>query len=546
MFMKYKWWHDRVIYQIYPRSFCDSNNDGIGDIKGIISKLDYLKNLGIGAIWISPLYRSPNYDYGYDISDYYNIHEDFGSLDDFKALMNKAERLDIKIIMDLVINHTSSAHPRFIESKNPLSKYHDHYIWKQGKVDKKGRKLPPNNWDSMFTGPAWTYEKDNDMWYLHLFAPEQPDLNFNNQEVIEEVKNIMRFWLDLGVAGFRCDVINMIYKTSLADGRKARYKTGKEHYISQVGAHRILKELHRDVLAPYNAFTVGETSDVDLDNAKTFTAGDELTMVFPFEHTSVDYRFNLPTFKRKYKPARMVDLMKKWILNVNWNPLFLENHDLTRSLNRFGDIKAPSLSGTALATMLLTLKGTPFIYQGQEIGMTNVDFKHIDEIKDVSSINVYHMLKDDYHLPKRLAWRFMMNFSRDHSRTPMQWNNKRNAGFSRVKPWLKVNSDYRLVNVELLEKSKDSLLKNYQTLISLRNEYKCLQRGDITFLPTNKNILAFERTYENKMMLIVINLDKKSHNLNLNLDGEVLFSNYKDFEDHQRKLRPYEVQIIRK
>lgn len=543
--MEYKWWHDRVFYQIYPRSFCDSNNDGIGDIRGIISKLDYLKSLGVGALWISPLYKSPNYDYGYDISDYYNIHEDFGTLDDFKELVTKANRLDIKIVMDLVINHTSFKHPRFIESKNPLSKYHDHYIWREGKVDKKGRKLPPNNWDSMFTGSAWTYEPSNDMWYLHLFTPEQPDLNFNNREVIEEVKNIMRYWLDLGVAGFRCDVINMIYKTSLEDGKKSKYKTGKEHYLSQPGAHKILQELHRDVLAPYDAFTVGETSDVDLENAQTFTK-DELTMVFPFEHTSIDYRFNLPIFKRKYKPERMIETMKKWINNVEWNPLFLENHDLPRSLNRFGDPKRPALSGSALAAMLLTLKGTPFIYQGQEIGMTNVDFKDIRELKDVSSINVYNMLHKDYHLPKRLAWRFTMNFSRDHSRTPMQWNSKRYAGFSRVKPWLKVNNNYREVNVELLDKSKNNLLQHYRKLLRLRAQYKALRIGEITFIPSDKNVFIFERRLEDKNILVIINLDKRSWPLNVSLEGEVLFNNYDDFSHHQKSLRPYEVIIIKR
>ncbi len=544
--MQTKWWHERVIYQIYPRSFADSNNDGIGDIKGITSKLDYLKQLGVGAIWLSPLYRSPNFDYGYDISDYYNIHEDFGTLDDFKELMKKAQRLDIKIIMDLVINHTSYLHPHFIESINPQSPYHDHYIWREGRIDKKGKKLPPNNWDSMFTGRAWTYEPKNDMWYLHLFTPQQPDLNFHHPAVLEEVKNIMRFWLDLGVSGFRCDVINMIYKTSLDDGKKARYKTGKEHYLSQPGAHRILQELHRDVLSQYDAFTVGETSDVDLENAKTFTSGKELTMVFPFEHTGVDYRFNLPTFKRKYRPARMVALMKKWVLNVDWNPLFLENHDLPRSLSRFGDVSNPLLSATALAAMLLTLKGTPFIYQGQEIGMTNVDFKRLQEIKDISSINVYHTLKNTYHLPHRLAWRFMMNFTRDHARTPMQWNDKRNAGFSKVKPWLKVNHNYSHINVEAQLDKRHSILSHYQTLIGLRNQYKALSIGEINFIDENKNLLVFERSLGRQKILVLINLDRRSHAIHTNIDGEVIYANYQQLGDHQRKLRPYEVQIIKK
>jgi len=544
--MQYKWWHERVFYQIYPRSFYDSNNDGIGDIQGIIAKLDYLKKLGVGALWISPLYKSPNHDYGYDISDYYNIHEDFGTMEDFKELILKASRLDIKIVMDLVINHTSFKHQRFIDSIDPLSPYHDHYIWRQGKLDKNGKKLPPNNWDSMFTGPAWTYEPKNDMWYLHLFTPEQPDLNYQNQEVLDEAKNIMRFWLDLGVAGFRCDVINMIYKSSLDDGKKAIYKTGKEHYLSQEGAHKILEELHRDVLGPYDAYTVGETADVDLANAKTFTNGNELTMVFPFEHTSVDYRFNLALFKRKYKPSRMVEVMRKWVLNVDWNPLFLENHDLPRSLTRFGDEANPLVSATALASMLLTLKGTPYIYQGQEIGMTNVDFKNINEIKDVSSITIFNMLRKQYHLPKWLAWRFMMNFTRDHARTPMQWSAKRNAGFSKRKPWLRLNSNYKSINVESQQKSNYTILSNYQKLIALRKDTKALIYGDINFLPENKNLLVFERTLNKQRILVLINLDRKRRKVKTNIDGEVLYANYDKFSDHQSFLRPYEVQIINK
>lgn len=544
--MQYKWWHERVFYQIYPRSFYDSNHDGIGDIQGIIQKLPYLKKLGIGAIWLSPLYKSPNHDYGYDISDYYDIHEDFGTLDDFKQMMKVAKELDIKIVMDLVINHTSFKHPRFLASIDPNSEFHDHYIWKQGKVGRNGKKLPPNNWQSMFTGSAWSYEPKNDLWFLHLFTPEQPDLNYHNPKVLEEVKNIMRYWLDLGVAGFRCDVINMIYKTSLDDGKKTLYKTGKEHFLSQPGAHKILQELNRDVLAPYDAYTVGETSDVDLENAKTFTGGSELTMVFPFEHTSVDYRFNLPPFKRKYQPWRMVNAMKKWVLNVEWNPLFLENHDLPRSISRFGDEKNPVLSGTALGAMLLTLKGTPYIYQGQEIGMTNVDFRNINDIRDISSINVYKSFKEDYHLPTSLAWKFMMNFTRDHSRTPMQWNSKPYAGFSSHQPWLKMNSNYPQVNVEVEEATSHSLLSHYEKLIELRTSLKPLIYGDITFLDEHKNLLVFTRKYQDETLLIAINLDAKAHLIKTDLDGEILFSNYHEFSDNQRKLRPYEVQIIKK
>lgn len=544
--MQYKWWHERVFYQIYPRSFSDSNNDGVGDILGIIDKLDYLKRLGVGALWISPLYKSPNFDYGYDISDYYDIHEDFGTLDDFKDLIKKAKDLDIKIVMDLVINHTSFKHPRFIASIDPKSPFHDHYVWKKGTVTKSGKKLPPNNWQSMFMGSAWTYVPQNDLWYLHLFTPEQPDLNYHNPEVLAEVKKIMRYWLELGVSGFRCDVINMIYKSSYEDGKRTIYKTGKEHFLSQPGAHLILLELHRDVLAPFDAYTVGETSDVDLANAKTFTSGNELTMVFPFEHTGVDYLFNLPPLKRKYRPYRLINAMKKWVTNVEWNPLFLENHDIPRSISRFGSKKDPLHSGTALAAMLLTLKGTPYIYQGQEIGMTNVDFTDIRQIKDISSINVYHALMKNYHLPKQLAWKMMMHFTRDHSRTPMQWDGRKNAGFSQVTPWLKVNSNYPSINVKEEQMAPNSLLHHYQKLIMLRTTLAPLIYGDITFLKEHKNLLVFTRTYENQTLLVAINLDAKAHRIQSNLDGEIIYSNYADFSDHQTTLRPYEVQIIDK
>jgi oligo-1,6-glucosidase len=541
--MKYNWWHNRIAYQIYPRSFCDSNNDGIGDLKGIISKLPYLKELGIGAIWLSPVYPSPNYDYGYDIASYYDISEEYGTLEDMKTLLKEANKLDIKIIMDLVVNHTSFKHPHFEQSKDPNSKYHNHYVWKKGRVSKSGKKLPPNNWLSFFTGPAWTYEESNDMWYLHLFTKEQPDLNYDNQEVIDEVKKIMKYWLDLGVAGFRCDVINIIYKTSYANGKFSVYKRGLEHYLSQPRCHEILNEFHRDVLGPYNAFTVGETTDVTLEEAKTFTENDELTMVFPFDHTSVDYRF-LPLFKRKYKPSLLIKAMRKWQENIPWNSLFIENHDIPRAISRFGDETKPELSGSAIGAMILTLRGMPYIYQGQEIGMTNVDFKSIEEMKDVTSKNVYNLLRR-FKICKKTALRLVNNFARDHARTPMQWKNSENAGFSTKMPWLRVNNNYNKVNVETQDKDTTSLLNQYRKLTKLRNSSEVLRRGDIEFIKSHKNVMSFIRTYNDEKILVVINLDKKERKIKLDLDGEILYCNYDEILDGTT-LRPYEVQIIKK
>lgn len=540
---EHNWWNDRVIYQIYPRSFCDSNNDGIGDLKGIISKLPYLKDLGIGAIWLSPVYPSPNYDYGYDISDYYDINPEFGTLDDMKELLRVAKELDIKIVMDLVINHTSFKHPHFEASKDVNSKYHNHYVWKKGKVTKKGKKLPPNNWQSMFTGPAWTYEPSNDMWYLHLFTKEQPDLNYANQEVIEEVKNVMRYWLDMGVAGFRCDVINIISKSSYEDGKHRMYKQGLEHYLSTPRCHEILHEFNRDVLSKYNAFTVGETTDVTLEAARTFTENDELTTIFPFDHTSVDVR-GIPLFKKKYKAKNMVKAMRKWQENIPWNSVFIENHDMPRAISRFGDEKNPIISGSAIAAMVLTLRGTPYIYEGQEIGMTNSEFNSIDEIRDVSARNVYFLLRKK-GVCKRLSKKFVMNFCRDHARTPMQWKNAENAGFSTTKPWLKVNDDYDKVNVEDEEKAERSLLKEYKKLLQLRKDHQALTYGSIEFLDGNKNVLSFLRKYNDETLLVVINLDKKERKVKLDLDGEVIYANYLDLIDGN-KLRPFEVQIIKK
>ncbi len=540
-----KWWHDAVFYQIWPRSFCDSNGDGIGDIQGIISKLDYLKDLGINALWLSPVYPSPNYDYGYDISDYTDINPEFGTLEDMKELFAEAKKRDIKIIMDLVINHTSTEHKWFLEAiNNPNSKYHDYYIFKKGKTTKKGKKLPPNNWDSMFMGPAWEYIEALDEWYLHLFAKEQADLNWRNPAVYEEVAKIMRFWLDLGAAGFRCDVINLIWKESYDDGKKIVYLTGKEHYLSQTKSHEILKRLNEEVLAPYDAFTVGETSNVTLEAAKQYT-DNELTTVFPFEHMEADSVI-LPVWKIKYKPKYMIKILDKWQVNfnANWGTLFFENHDQPRSISRFGsENKYYYESGTALANVLLTLRGTPFIYQGEEIGMINYPFKSMDLIKDVTHLGVYKLMREKYHIPHKIAFKWSTSISRDHARTPMQWSNEPNAGFTSGTPWLVVNESYHKINAKQNQKDDPSILKYYQALLALRKKHVALRYGTYTKLPSHKDVYAYLRSYEDEKILVVTNMGGKKIKSKVDMKGELLLSNYKTHDESI--LSPYETRIIK-
>ncbi|UTC76606.1 alpha-glucosidase [Treponema sp. OMZ 799] len=539
-----EWWNKRVFYQIYPRSFCDANNDGMGDIRGVISKLPYLKDLGIGAIWLSPVTASSDYDNGYDVSDYCDINPKFGTMDDFQALLKEADKLDIKIIMDLVINHTSDQHRWFIESKNPESPYHNYYVWKEPRLV-KGKKLPPNNWDSLFLGSAWKYCEENGLYYLHLFTENQPDLNYNNPQVIEEVKKILKFWLDMGVAGFRCDVINCIYKTSYEDAKKRIIKTGKEFYLSQKGCHDILKELNREVLKPYNAFTVGETMDVSLEEAKDFIQ-DELTLVFPFEHhTGVDCRFQIPVFKRKYKPFRMIRILKKWQTKMPWTPLFFENHDQARSVSRFGDEgRYYKESVKMLATVLLTQKGMPFIYQGQEIGLPNTDFKSMDEIDDIATKNIYNMLKS-LKFGKKRAFRLAMNFARDHARTPIPWDDSENGGFCTVKPWLRLNERYKEINVKKNLSEPDSCFSYYKRLIALRNSEEALQFGDIEFVDLGKDVFAYYRKKDDKTFFIVSNMSGKAQKIREEVRGLPILFNYRNFNPQQKILRPFESVITR-
>jgi oligo-1,6-glucosidase len=536
------WWHNRVIYQIYPRSFCDSNQDGIGDIPGIISKLDYLVDLGVGAIWLSPVYRSPNADNGYDISDYQDINPEYGTLDDMKRLLAEAEARNIKIIMDLVINHTSDEHGWFQQSIDPASPYHDYYIWRPGRV-KNGRELPPNNWQSQFTGSAWTKHPKNGLYYLHLFTPKQPDLNYHNERVIEEVKNLMKFWLDLGVAGFRCDVINMIYKTTLDDGKPRIFQIGQEHYLSQKGSHLILKRFHDEVWQPYGAYTVGETVNLDAMTAQQYTDG-QLETVFQFDHTNVD-QWLLPIFRIKYHPEKMARTLKKWQEVLPWNTLFFENHDIPRSISRFGDVgKHRVASGKMLATLIMTLRGIPFVYQGQEIGTLNTPFRDMKEIDDVSSQNVYKILRS-YHIGHRLAWKMILGFCRDHARTPMAWSDGPNGGFSTVKPWLRDNGHTDAINVKADQTDPDSIWNYYRELIRFRNQSKALQVGTIRIEQPAREVLSYVREYRDESVAVLINLGSKTRNLPKSVRGTKIFSNRRVDDDFSiSKLEPYQAIVF--
>lgn len=530
---KLKWYHKAVVYQIYPRSFYDSNGDGIGDIQGIIAKLDYLKKLGVNVIWLSPVYRSPNDDNGYDISDYCDINPEYGTMDDMDQLILEAKKRDLKIIMDLVINHTSDEHPWFIASKDPKSKYRDYYIWQ----DK------PNNWTSFFAGPAWT--KVNDAYYLHLFSKKQPDLNWKNPKVMEEIKKILHFWLKKGIAGFRCDVINIIYKTTLEDGKKRFVLTGKEHYHSQAGCHRILKELRSDVLEQYDCFTVGETVLVNTQQVNELIHPDrkELDMVFGFEHMDVDH-INNKWFKTKFKPKKMMKVLNTWQQEVYWNANYFENHDQPRSVSRYlkNDEKYRVVGAKMLATLNLSLRGTPYIYQGQEIGMTNASFRTIEEYRDLESIRIEKLARKLW-FPKWLRMRILSKASRDNARQPLQWNQA--GGFTTGNStWIPENPNKSYINIEDQTKDKNSILKYYQELIKVRNESEALLKGNFKPYSATKKIYSFIRESNDQKLLIVLNMSNKKPRIPKGIKGDIVVSNYHRTNFINPRLNPYEALII--
>lgn len=534
-----KWWRDEVIYQIYPMSFCDTNGDGVGDIPGIISKLDYLKSLGVGVLWLSPVYRSPNEDNGYDISDYLDIDPRYGTLADMDRLIAEAKARGIRIIMDLVVNHTSSEHEWFQKSRERIEPYTDYYIWRKGKGKRK-----PNNWSGFFGGSVWEYDDLRQEYYLHLFAKGQPDLNYYNPVVIAEVKKLMRFWLDRGVSGFRCDVINILYKDSLKNGRPLPALCGAEHYLSTDGTHRILQELRRDVLSQYDCFTVGECVLITPKVAKDLTHENrgKLDMVFSFEHMDAD-NILIKWFHRRFRPKRLYKAFAKWQKELEWNTIYLENHDQPRSVSRFGASgEYYDRSCKALAVLLMTLRGTPFVFQGEELGMTNFDFTSMDQIMDVESHNVDKVLKK-MGFSAKVRWRKMRYASRDNARTPMQWNGRDGAGFTSGTPWLGINSNHVTINAEDEDKNPDSVLNFYRRLTAFRNESEALKSGSFRCTIMNNRVFAFERRVKDDALGIAVNLSPKT--VNLPSVGKVLLSNTgREVMDCQ--LQPYEAVIMQR
>lgn len=505
-----------VIYQIYPRSYRDTNGDGLGDIRGIIDSLDYIADLGITHIWLSPVYKSPDDDNGYDIADYKSIQPAFGTMDDFDELISEAKARGIGIVMDLVINHTSDEHEWFKRALAGEEKYRNYYIIKKGKNGKL-----PNNWGNFFAECPWAkFGDSDDEYYLHLFSKKQPDLNWNNPDVLAEVKDVMRFWLDRGVVGFRCDVINIIYKSSLENGKPQLVLTGREHFLSQEGCHKILAELRRDVLEPYGAFAVGETVFVDTARGRDLcdAARGELDMIFYFEHMECDQVF-VKWFKTRLSPKKVMKTLSKWQRALEWNACYFENHDQPRFISRFADLgEHRAEASKMMAGLLMTLRGTPFVYEGQEIGMVNGDFKDLSEVEDIESHNIYAMAKR-LGIPKRIRWKMIQRTSRDNARTPMQWSGEEGAGFTKGKPWLKINGNYKAVNVMAESELDDGVLAFWKKMIALRRSDATLADGSYASVYEGARVYAFARELGNRRLISVCNMSGKVAKLPKTLCG---------------------------
>ena len=506
------WYKEMSVYHIWPRSFCDGNGDGIGDLWGVLSKLDYIKSLNVDAIWFSPLYPSPNADYGYDISDYMNIHPDYGNLDVFRQVLDGAHERGLRVFMDLVVNHSSDEHPWFKESrKSKDSPYHEYYFWRPGRRGGiNGKKLlPPNNWTSLFEGGAWEYDSSLDEFYLHLFAKKQPDLNMDNPAVREEVKKILRFWLDMGVDGFREDVITFVSKApGLPDAYpKLPAANGMKYYSNRPEVHAYLKEFKRDVFNDYDCFVVGESPMTTADVALSYvTEGPEhvLDEMIAFSHMEADCFYNevLPS---KFNLVKMKKAFTDWQLKLEgrgWNALYIENHAHPRIISRYGSEKYHDESGKMLAAMYILQRGTPFIYQGQEIGMTNIALPRLDMYKDVATFNIARIASK--LLPKKTVLKLIPRAPRENARTPVQWSDAENAGFSTVKPWFSVNPNYKQINVEAQEDDPGSLLNFYRRLLAFRKNNAVALYGTYKeYAPKDKNFYVYERRYGGKRLLVI-------------------------------------------
>ena len=553
--MKKAWYKEMVVYQIWPRSFKDSNGDGIGDLEGIYEKLDYIKSIGVDAIWFSPLFKSPNADYGYDIADYRDINPEYGDMDTFKKVLAGCHERGMKVFMDLVVNHTSTEHEWFKEAcKSVDNPYHDYYIWRKGK-GKNGKK-PPNNWMSTFEGGAWEYVPSVDEYYLHVFTKGQPDLNMDNPKVRQEVKDIMKFWLDMGVDGFREDVITYISKREgLPNAIPIPVAAGMEHYNCGPNLYKYLKEFHDDVLSKYDCFTVGEGPLITPEKVLQFVTEGEtqvLKTMFSFDHLEADC-FMTDWIKTPFNLKKMKKCYQKWYDAMNgkgWHTLYLENHDHPRIVDRYGSLKYRVESAKMLATMCYMQKGTPFIYQGQEIGMTNIELHSIDEFKDMITFNNQIMfnkigIKGDKFIKMANAG------SRENSRTPVQWDDSAYAGFSTVEPWFNLNPNYTEINVAQSEADENSILNYYRKLLKFRKEHEVIIYGDFKqYYENSDKLFVYERTLDGEKALVVCSFSDKCVNFEAPAGydlskGELALSNYRlnPVTNNSFVTRPYECRV---
>ena len=548
------WYKEMAVYQIWCRSFCDGNGDGIGDLWGVLSKLDYIASLNVDGIWFSPLYPSPNSDYGYDISDYKSIHPDFGDLEIFKKVLDGAHERGLRVFMDLVVNHTSDEHPWFIESKKGADNpYHDYYYWRKG----KGKKRPPNNWDSLFEGGAWEYDKDLDEWYLHIFSKKQPDLNMANPKVREEVKDIMRFWLDMGVDGFREDVITYISKAEGLPSAKVKLPaaTGMQYYTNLPKVHDYLAEFKHDVLDFYDCFTVGEGPRMEPDVALSYVREGKdkvLDMMINFSHMEADC-FITDFIQRPFDLIKLKKAFTKWqkaMYGKGWNALYMENHDHPRVISRYGSEKYRVESGKSIAASYLFQRGTPFVYQGQEIGMLNTPLGSLDEYKDIMTHNNARIARS-LGLGKGTVLKLAQKASRDNARTCMQWSSAPNAGFTEGSPWFVVNGNYRKINVESQQNDPDSLLNFYRDALQFRRDNPVVVYGDyVEHLPKSRELFVYERNLAGKKLLVICSYSEKPVRFDapegIHLDeGKQVFGNYENnfVISNGFTTRPYEMRV---
>lgn len=547
-------WHKSVVYQIYPKSFNSYYNKETGDIKGVTEKLDYLKELGVDYIWLTPIYQSPQNDNGYDVSDYYRIDPSYGTMEEFEELLEEAKERNIEIMLDIVVNHSSTEHKWFKEAKEDKnSPYRNYYIWRDEK----------NNWQSKFGGSAWKYDEKTEQYYLHLFDETQADLNWENEKLREEVYDMMRFWLDKGVTGFRLDVINLISKDQqfLNDDGSTATSDGRKYYTDGPRIHEYLQEMNRNVFEGKDVITVGEMSSTTIDNCIKYSNPDrnELSMTFSFHHLKVDYPNGDKWTKADFDFIKLKEIMSNWQIEMQkgggWNALFWCNHDQPRIVSRFGnDEKYRNESAKMLATAMHMLQGTPYIYQGEEIGMTNPKFESIKQYRDVESLNIYD-IKLEEGLSKEEIIEILKQKSRDNSRTPMQWNEEMNSGFTTSTPWISVAENFKEINVEKALEDKESVFYHYKELIELRKTYDVITEGEYAILDKNDpKIWAYTRTTESEVLLVINNFygEEITYSVpaHVQLDGmkqEILLSNYKDASKDITKLnlRPYESIVYR-